>query len=122
MYEMVMVMAFQTYQFGRKQRQTKRSRSDDGVFRMCQQAAVACQPVRQPEIRAVQDKRQALRMRHLNVLYADKQPVQCREFAQHQQSLMKLCGFYRVTVVPEQRRADIEVPAQPVGGNIPVVG
>ncbi len=68
-----MVMTFQTHQFRREQRQAKRTGADKRQVRMRQTATIARQTMRQPVIRSVKEKGQALRMRYFDPCDANKQ-------------------------------------------------
>ena len=63
MAKVILLVAFQTHQFRLKNAQSKGTAAHHGVIGMRQTATVGCQPVRQPVVRLMENKRQALRMR-----------------------------------------------------------
>ncbi len=73
---MVLLVAFQPDQIRVEDRQPKRPAPRQGVFRVSNTTAIACQAVCQPVIRLMQHKGQALRVGHLNQLHTVKQFAQ----------------------------------------------
>ena len=75
MTQVVVIVTLDAHQLRGKQRQPERAGTHKRMVWMRQVTAVACQTMRQPEVGAMQNKGQALGMRHFNALYADKQLI-----------------------------------------------